>query len=256
MKSLPILTTLVLLLLLPNQLSLVNSRFGPGIPDPVQSDVASSITEEVPTIAFCEMVKNPQLYFDKTIRLTATLKLATEASYLSDDGCILSRDDQIGVRYINKDEKQVALLSRDVNKIRSIEYGSRAKVTIVGILRNASLRSFAWYRYRFDITRFEDVSHVIVPYEGILQSGITYRAAVRGDSSWGLSLIIPLRMREHSAVHIEWTNLSEFPALERLRKSAGEQQIIFSVVSDQTRQMTEQRWNRRVECKIISVLTK
>ncbi len=253
MRATPTLTALISLMLFPAHLSLPNSPASHGIPDTNQSGIASFATEEVPAIAFCEIVKNPQLYFDRSVRLTATLKLATEAAYLNDDECPLSHDDQIGVRYVSNDEKQRDLLNRDVRKIRSIEYGSRAKVTIIGILRNSSLRSFAWYRYRFDISRFEDISQVIVPYEGTLQSGLTYRAVVRGDSSMGLSLKIPLRMQAHYAVHIEWTNLNEFPALERLRNSSREQQIVFSVISDQIKQMTERRWNRMLECKIISI---
>jgi hypothetical protein len=253
MKTLPALTVLISLALLPNQLSLANTRITPGSRGAVQAGVTSSATDEVPVIAFCEMVKNPQLYFDKTVRLTATLQLATEASYLRDDRCVLSHDDQIGVRYVSNDEKQRGLINRDINKIRSIEYGSRAKVTVVGMLRNSSLRGFAWYRYRFDIISIEDISHVTVPYEGTLQGGITYQAVVRGDSDSGLSLLIPLRTREHVAVRIEWTNLNEFPALERLRNISREQQIVFSVISDQTRQMTERRWNRTLECKIISI---
>ncbi|HEY0324121.1 MAG TPA: hypothetical protein VGC66_24460 [Pyrinomonadaceae bacterium] len=253
MKALPTLTVLFSLILLPSHLSSVNNLFSSGSPGAGQSSFTSNATEEVSTIAFCEMVKNPRLYFDKPVRLTATLQLATEASYLSDEKCPLSHDDQIGVRYASSDETQRNLLNSEVNKIRSIEYGSRAKVTVVGILRNSSLRSFAWYRYRFDLTRFEDISQVIVPYEGTLQGGITYRAVVRGDGSSGLSLIIPLRTQEHIAVRIEWTNLSEFPVLERLRNASSEQQIVFTVIADQTRQMTERRWNRTLECKIISI---
>lgn len=220
----------------------------------VQEVLISPAMDEVPTVAFCEMVKKPKLYFDKTVRVTATLQLGIEASYLQDDKCVLSHDDQIGVLYVSANDQERDVLNSEIRKIRNIEYGGRARVTVVGILRNSSLRSFAWYRYRFDVSRVEGMSPVIVPYEGTLQRGTTYRAAVRGDNDLGLSMVNPLRMRnEHFAVRVEWTNLSEFPALARLRSASPEQRIVFTVVSDQTKQMTERRWNRTLECKILTV---
>jgi len=210
--------------------------------------------DKIPTIAFCEMVKNPKLYFDKPVRVSATLQLATEGSYLQDDKCVLRHDDQIGVGYVANNDKEQLLLNSEIRRIRNIEYGGRAKVTVVGVLRNSSLRGFEWYRYRFDMSRVESISPVIVPYEGTLQAGTTYRAAVRGDSDSGLSLVIPYRVRnDHFAVRVEWINLSEFPALSALRNSSPEQWIVFTVVSYQTKQMTVQRWNLTVECKILSV---
>ncbi len=213
----------------------------------------TSATEEIPTVAFCEMVKNPKLYFDKTVRLTAIYKMATEAQYLSDENCPLSHDDQIGIRYADINEQQRELLRREFAKFRSNEYGGQARVTIVGILRNKSRRDFAWYRYRFDIISLEKISHLVSTYQGELQGGTTYRAAVRGDKNSGLALVTPVRMPEHHAVHIEWTNLSEFPALEKLRHSSREQQIVFSVIFDERKQMTVQRWNRTIKVKIIRI---
>lgn len=247
MKMFSALTVLILLL---NPLHLTVNRFSVAADQSVET---SSIAEEIPTVDFCEMVKNPKLYFDKTVRLKATLEQATEAQYLRDERCVLSHDEQIGVGYAAVSEAERDARTKVIREIRSSEYGSRAKVTVIGILRNSSRRSFAWYQYRFDLIRFEDISHVIVPYEGELQGGKTYRARVRGDNRADLSLVIPLRMPEHYAVLIEWTNLSEFPALEDLRKSSREQQIVFSVLSDQMKQMTERRWNRTIQCKIISV---
>lgn len=239
--------TLTLLILLPVNLSFRLSRFNST---PV---TAYSPAEEIPTVDFCEVVKKPQLYFDKTVRLTAMIEQAMEAQYLSDKKCALSHDEQIGVGYVNTTEEQRDILNRSIRQIQSPEYGGHAIVTVIGILRNSSRRDFAWYHYRFDIIRFEDVSHVIVPYAGELQSGITYLAAVRGDSLEGLSLVIPLRMPEHYATRIEWVNLSDFPALKRLRDSSREQRIVFSVLSDERKQMTAQRWNRTLVCKVISV---
>jgi hypothetical protein len=165
----------------------------------------------------------------------------------------LSHDEQIGVGYVDGRKREIDLNNEELTTIRSIEFGSRANVSMIGILRNSSMRAFAWYHYRFDIIRFEEISHVIVPYEGTLQAGVTYRAPVRGDRRSGLSLVEPLRPVEYQAVRIEWTNLSGFPALRRLYQTRRELRIVFSVVSDQNKQMTERRWNRTIRCKVIGV---
>jgi hypothetical protein len=267
MRALPTLTATVLLVLVPNHLtlakrSLVNTALSSGGSAANKLAVASSRMNgalispamEIASVAFCEMVKNPKLYFDKTVRVTATIQMGIEGSYLHDDKCVLGHDDRIGLRYLNTNDQERAQLNCDIRKIGTIEYGGRARVTVIGILRNSSLRAFASYRYRFDVSRVEGISPVIVPYEGTLEGGKTYQASVRGDSDSGLSFAVPLRrINEHFAVGIEWTNLTEFPALAGLRSSSPEQQIVFTVVSDQSKQMTERRWNRTVGCKIISL---
>ena len=212
-----------------------------------------STQKEVPTVAFCEMVKHPELYFDRSVRLTARLDLTDEALYLIDDGCVLSHDEQIGVGFVAASESERDLHNKELTRVRSMEYGSRATVTAVGILRDSSMRAFAWYHYRFDIIRFEEISHVIVPYEGTLQAGLTYRALVQGDKRFRLSLVMPLRVPEYYAVRVEWTNVNEFPSLKRLRSTKRQLEIVFSVISDQSKQMTERRWNRTILCKVISV---
>jgi len=209
-------------------------------------------SDEIPTVAFCELVKDPKPYFDKSIRVTANLELATEASYLRDENCVVSRDDQIGVRYTSETDERRELINREIRKIRSTEYGSRARVTVVGTLQDQALRSFAWYRYRFDVSRIETVSPVVLPYVGILRDGVTYSGAVRPDSLRGLVLVTPVRMKPGIATRVEWVNLKNFPALTSGDRTI-ESQIIFTVVSDQTTQMTEHRWNRTLELRVVSV---
>jgi hypothetical protein len=228
--------------------SIMMNRSGPPIS---QSTGSHTIDDKVPTVAFCEMVKNPQLYFGKSVRLTAIFEQATEGQYLSDPACELSHDDQIGVGYVTGDPAQQALHNKSIRLIHSPEYGSRVNVTLVGILRDSSRRDFAWYRYRFDIISFENISHITVQYQGDLQAGTTYLAAVHGDGHAGLSLAVPVRILQHYAVRVEWTNLGSFPELKRLSPDSGERQITFSVLSDDTRQMTANRWNRTVRCKIV-----
>jgi hypothetical protein len=199
------------------------------------------------------MANHPELYFDKPVRLTAVFGQATEGQYLSDAGCKLSYDDQIGVGYVAGDTAQQTLRDKSIDLIHSREYGNRASVTVVGILRNASRRDFASYRYRFDIVTFESVSHITVPYQGELQAGRTYVTAVNGDGRGGLSLANPVRMHAHYAVRVEWTNLKSFPALQQLSAGGREREIIFSVLTDDIHQMTANRWNRTIRCKIVRI---
>jgi hypothetical protein len=211
-------------------------------------------TGEIPTVDFCEMVKNPKLYFDKRVRIRAKFTMAEEAAYLSDDKCPLSHDRQIGVGHPEvRDDRQRDLINDEIRKISTREYAGRAIITIGGMLRNSSRRDFAWYQYRFDILSVENVSPVILPYERELQAGVTYSAAVRGDQDSGLALVPPPRINLHHAMRIEWTNVGEFPELEKLRHGSLQQQILFTVLSDEIRQMTASRWNRTLTCKIIRV---
>jgi hypothetical protein len=223
--------------------------------DIVQVENVSPVVVQVPTVAFCEMVKHPQLYFDKPVRVTAMLDRAEEQTlgYLSDDNCPLSQDDQIG---IGRTAEQRSPRQKELQRIvLKYEYGSRVMVTFIGILQNESLRAFASYRYRFDIVSFEDVSPVVVPYEGVLNSGIVYQATVRGDRHAGLSPVPALQIGADYTVRIEWTNLDKFPALQHLRENSGERQIFFIVQSTSTDQDTKARsikWKTTLKCFIIS----
>jgi hypothetical protein len=199
--------------------------------------------DDVLPISFCEMVKNPALYFDKKLRLSAMISSTVDGGcYLTDEKCLLTHDEQIGVGYAG----EIKAINAALQKIRSTEYDYRAMVQVVGILRNAARRDFAWYHYRFDVLKFESIAPVVVPYEGSLQIGTTYQADIHPD----FSFVVPLKLLEHHAVRIEWTNRNKF----RQQKSPA--QLVFSVLSDDIKQMTERRWNRTIRCRILSVTPK
>jgi hypothetical protein len=224
-----------------------------------QAKAAHRAFDEIPTVAFCEMIRHPQFYFDKTLRLAATYRVGFETAYLKDEQCVASYRIKIGVGFVQSDDRQRDVIRRDVDKIMSGAYGNgRARVTVVGMLRNSPDKWFGGYRYRFDIMRFEDisredVSQMIMAYEGTLQAGTIYRATVRGDRRFGLSLVPILRVPIHHAVLIEWTNLEEFRALKKLRHSSSERRIVFHVISDEIQHMNERRWNRTLRCEVILV---
>jgi acetyltransferase-like isoleucine patch superfamily enzyme len=210
-----------------------------------------SFGDKVTKVDFCELAKNPRLYFNRTVRITAQWLSGDEFSYLTDDRCPTKATHDIAVRFVN-DETQREIIKQNVYKIMSHEYGGRAMITAFGVLRNPG-KYYGYFRYLFELIRFEEVVHVVVPYESTLDAGKTYRAVVRGDKELGLILVPPLRIFSHQAVSIEWTNLSDFPALEKLRDGSAQQLIVFSVISDENKQMTAERWNRTVKCKIVRV---
>jgi hypothetical protein len=218
-----------------------------------QSMVKTVSKAEIPNVAFCEMIKNPRLYFDQPIRISATFLQATEGAYLGDDACPLAHDDQIGAVFEYAEAEQLPILREQILKIGEPEYGGKARILAVGILRAESRRDFAWYKYRFDILRIEKISHVVVSYSGLLEGGTTYRAAIRFDKNFGITTVNPVQMPSHYGLRIEWANLADFPELKKLRRRSAERQIIFSVVSTESKQMTVKRWNMTIRCKIISV---
>ena len=211
----------------------------------------NSDAQNIPTIDFCEIVKGPHRYYDRTVRIEALWESGHEFSYLSDVRCPPRFRHEIAVGLPTTGPLGDEIRAQ-VHKIQSREYAGRALIRAVGILQKPG-RYYGYYRYQFQILRIEEIKHVIHNYSGQLEAGKTYRAVVRGDKNVELKLIPPLHLIFHQSVGIDWTNLSEFPALEKLRENSGERQIIFSVLSDERRQMTESRWSRMLECKIIRI---
>jgi len=202
----------------------------------------------IPTVDVCEMAKHPRRYFNQTVRVEARWQIGFEFSFLEDDRCPMG--DTIAVGFIDS-QSQREEFKQSREKIMSHEYGGRALMRVVGVLRNPG-KYYGYFRYRFEILRIEEFGHVIVPYEGTLDAGKTYRARVRGDKNFGLAPVPDIKMPLQYAIFIEWTNLSEFPELETLRNdSSRQQQLVFSVMSSDIKQMTADRWNRTIECKII-----
>lgn len=208
--------------------------------------------KDIPTVALCDLMKRPGEFYDRKVRISGMFTQADEAQYLSDNGCPAKRDtDRVGVGFADADESGRERRSKEISKIGKPEYGGRAMVRVVGYLRNAQRHDFACYGMRFDIVRFEKVEPVVMTFDGELQAGNTYRASVQSDDMLGLVLIKALRIAEHHAVRLEWTNLSAFPELGRSRGMMSEKQVVFSVLSDDIRQVTERRWNRTLRLRII-----
>lgn len=211
------------------------------------------VATALPVVDFCAMVRAPERYFDKPVVIEARYEQASEGAYLSDARCPLAYDDQIGVGRAAFDSGDDERRQPALRQLSAVEYGNRADVRVSGVLRNVSLRAFAWYRYRFDIARFERIAHVIERYEGELQLGTSYRTALGADVKYGLAPVEPVRVPSHYDLRLVWANRSAFPALRRLRAGMAPLIVAFSVIRDDVRQVTERRWGRVVTLKILAV---
>lgn len=237
LKKLPALILLFMSLVAPIRLSPsvgAQSNFSPA--------------EEIPTIDFCEIIKHPRRYFDQIVRIEAQWQSGHEFAYLTSDRCAPKFRHEIAVKFAQPLSEQIR---KSVRQIQSHEYGGRATIRAVGTLRNPG-KYYGYFRYRFEIVRIEEVAHIVVRYQRTLEPGKTYRASVRADRVFGLALVPSLIIPNlHFATRIEWINISNFPALEKMKETDRDLQIVFSVISDDIKQMTERRWNRTFHCKII-----
>lgn len=208
-------------------------------------------SSDIPTVAFCDIVRDPELLFNHTIRTTAVFEQAEEGQYLTDPECPLGHDDQIGVGFAPSTPQIVEAHNAIIQQIGSSHFGGRGIVTITGILRNTSRHDFAWYRFRFDIVEIESLAHIVEPFKGSLQTGKTYSATVIAAQQEKLVFDNRIPVLPHTALRIEWENLNLLPPAVRQGKQSKPVRIIFSVLNDDVRQVSERRWNRTVRCAIV-----
>jgi hypothetical protein len=91
-------------------------------------------------------------------------------------------------------------------------------------------------------------------FEGWLEEGSTYHAPVTCDEVEKWRTVVPFRIPFHHAVRIEWTNLSDFPQLDKAKNDDCRRRIVFKVIARETVKVSgRDRWNTTYECKIIAV---
>src|SRR5260370_35736029 len=93
-----------------------------------RSELVTHQGKEIPTVGFCQMVKHPQLYFDRTIRITATVEPRIEGTTLNDVRCARSYDDQIGLGTVEV-EKQAVSASKGFGKVILVSADGKPRVT-------------------------------------------------------------------------------------------------------------------------------
>ena len=90
---------------------------------------------------------------------------------------------------------------------------------------------------------------IVVPYVGELKEGWTYSDTIDHVKGKPFKLSSPLKPMIHHAQLIEWTNEDKFPTLRR----SGRKYFTFRVISKETRQMEQYRWNDVYTCELIKV---
>ena len=139
--------------------------------------IEAEMMDEIPTVTFCDLVKNSANYFGKTVRLSATLIQQEEGVVLGDDECdklgigpYSHEKERLGVGFGGAGKEEINLYQETRRKIADFE-DSRAAVVVVGILRDIALHGFVWYDRRFDILRFESAKPETLRYHGFLEEG-------------------------------------------------------------------------------------
>lgn len=232
-----------------NPLAYLNTRFVPAAP---QSQSKNLKTDEIPTVSYCEMLKNPQLFFSKTVRVRATWERATEGIYLRDRTC----QEKVAVGFGQAGREQwCERASRNFQKIYDEKFSGKAEIVVVGTLENRrSKNPFVNYRYLFVANCIEKVMMAGDAYQGTLEEGHTYRARVKCDGEQGPALLTRVSVPYHHAVRVEWANLEKYPQLKPRAGAGCEREIVFQVLSKQIVKVAGQRrWNVTYNCKILEV---
>ncbi len=210
-----------------------------------------SKTEVMTTISFCEIVKNPRLYFDKVVRLNASWQQGYEGSWLVDYDC--AEKVRVGFKQVPR-EQWCDAPGKSFDELRERKYGGRADLVLIGKLENKRrTRSFFNYDYLFVASCIEKVSEAILKYDGFLNEGETYRADFKCDKVHGWQPIIPPKIAMHQAYRFEWMNADKHAEMKIPAAGECRRRIVFRVSSIETRQVTENRWNKTFHCEIISV---
>jgi hypothetical protein len=210
------------------------------------------IVRQVPSVSFCELIKNRDRYLGRTVVIDANFEYPPTGEFLDDLECtpaatgVVQTPERIAVRYAGTDE-EIGLLKKRASAIREKRFGGRARVRLTGILR--SDRAQASDSYRFEIGKFMSIEPIVLPYQGSLEPGRMYSDTYDYLKPNEVFLSSPLKMPFHHAGRLEWTNADDFPQLRR----HGRKHIIFRVVSLDITKIGSNRWNSIYSCEILEL---
>lgn len=215
------------------------------------------IVRPIPAISFCELIKNHEYYFGRTVSINADLDLNGQRPFLNDPECDRPEmgdrrtREKIGLAYLVKKGGTTTALENRTNSIREPRYGGRARVSVTGKLRDETPRALDSFPYRFEISEYRTMEPSVAPFAGQLNEGWMYFDNFAYVKEKGLTAAFSTRLKflPHHAARVEFTNEAAFPALG----ASGVRDIIFRVVSKTTQKMGANRWNDLYTCEIIEL---
>jgi hypothetical protein len=126
---------------------------------------STSPSTEVPTVAFCELIKHPSQYDQKLVRILAIEVFDTENTFLYDPLCSIvgtfvwaksdCSDDQ-------SCEKRLKLITKNIRRHKETHI-SRVGVIAVGRFKGPNEKGYGHlngYKFSFDVTSIEKVTPV------------------------------------------------------------------------------------------------
>jgi hypothetical protein len=217
---------------------------------------ANGIVPEIPTISFCVLMSDREYLAGRRVIIDADIELGDgSAPYLHELECDRPEmgkartNERIGIGFDKKVTGGRDIMSEALRKIDLAVYGRRARIRVQGVLRDERTRALDSYDHRFFIERFISADKIVPWFDGELKAGWAYMAGLDYKKEKGLQLGVSLKMPLHHATRVEWTNEDKFPLL---RKS-GVRFVTFRVVSRETQQVSENRWNDIYICEILEV---
>ncbi|MEO6391104.1 MAG: hypothetical protein ABIP75_04575 [Pyrinomonadaceae bacterium] len=215
------------------------------------------IVRPIPAITFCELIKNHEYYFGRTVSIYADLDLNGQLPFLNDPECDKPemRDrrtkEKIAVGYLVKKGETTTALENQTNSIKGPRFGGRARVFITGKLRDETQRALDSFPYRFEISEFKAIEPSVTAFAGELNEGWMYFDNFTYLKEKGLPAAYSTRLKflPHHAARVEFTNEANVPAL----RSSGIRDIVFRVLKKSTQKMTANRWNDLYTCEILEL---
>lgn len=215
------------------------------------------IVRPIPAITFCELIRNHEYYFGRTVSIQADLDLNGQLPFLNDPECDRTevRDrrtkERIALGYFVKKGETTTALEILTNSIRGPRFGGRARVFITGKLRDETQHALDSFNYRFEISDYKTIEPSVTAFAGVLNEGWMYFDNFAYVKVKGLSAAYDSRLKflPHHAGRVEFSNEANFPALG----TSGVRDIVFRVVKKSTQKMTANRWNDLYTCEILEL---
>lgn len=216
-------------------------------------DRGFGIVREPPTISFCDLMRNRDMYLGKTVAMNATLEYSDTHQFIYDPECAepgmgsLFTTEKLSVEFTPTKSQELLDKARS---LRDQRFGGRARVYIYGTLFEGRVRfGDDTFNFRFAISKFVSIDPIILPYKGRLEPGWMYVDSFDATNEREPKLSSPLKISLHHAARVEWLNADTFPKL----RAAGRTFVTFRVISRDIQKISNNRWNDIYICEILDL---